>query len=275
MSAGRFFVAPAVLADHARVVLPPDVANQVRAVLRLRAGERVTLLDGMGMAYSVEVVEVSRDRVVGHVIAQAMVATEPHVQVSLYQGLLKAAKFEWIVQKGTEIGLSAIVPVQCQRSVVGADAVSAAKLARWRAIAAEAAEQSDRGRVPEVREPVRLEWPHPQGRDQSRPYTDVGRTFLSAQSVGASHGSPDSITLLAYEAGDEIPRQTIRDALAGMHPATVHLYIGPEGGFDPEEVAQAQAHGVQIVTLGPRILRAETAALVAVTLALDALGEMG
>jgi 16S rRNA (uracil1498-N3)-methyltransferase len=257
MSAGRFFVAPTVLGDPARVVLPLGAANQVRAVLRLRAGDRVTLLDGTGMAYTLELAEVSRERVVGRVVAQAMVTTEPRVPVILYQGLLKAAKFEWIVQKGTEIGLSAIVPVQCRRSVVGADAVSAAKLARWRAIAAEAAEQSDRGRVPAVRDPVALGWSaHP------TPQPPLHRS------------GEEEISILAYEAGDDMLRQTIRDALAGTTPTAIHLYIGPEGGFAPEEVAMALAHGVRIVTLGPRILRAETAALVAATLALDAVGEI-
>jgi 16S rRNA (uracil1498-N3)-methyltransferase len=287
MSAGRFFVAPDVLADPARVELPPAVANQVRAVLRLRSGDQITLLASDGIAHVVELTDVSRERVVGRDIAQATVATEPRVQVILYQGLLKAAKFEWIVQKGTEIGLSAIVPVQCRRSVVGADEVSAAKLARWRAIAAEAAEQSDRGRVPEVWEPIVLGWPHPQGAMHCDPTSvaapepgspsvvEAGENGGARFSAPASHAiAADALALLAYEAEGETPRRTIRDALAGSVPAVIHLYIGPEGGFAPEEVALAQAHGVRIVTLGPRILRAETAALVATTLALDAVGEM-
>ncbi len=247
MSAGRFFVAPEILADPARVELPVPVANQARSVLRLQAGDHVTLLDNTGMACDVELTHISSKQVIGRIIERVAISTEPRAQVILYQGLLKATKFEWIIQKATEIGLSAIVPVQCRRSIVGAGDVGAGKLVRWRAIATEAAEQSDRGRVPEVREPL---------------------VFAAALA-----GIPsDDVILLAY--GGEAPITT-RAAMA-LRPITtpVHLFIGPEGGFAPEEVELARGQSARIVTLGPRILRAETAALVAATLVLDALGEM-
>lgn len=258
MSAGRFFVTPDVLADPDRVALPAPIASQARHVLRLRAGDTLTLLDGTGMAYTIVLTEEGRDQVQGRVVARTLVATEPRHQVSLYQGLLKAAKFEWIVQKGTEIGLSAIVPVHCARSVVGADEVSAAKRARWRTIATEAAEQSDRGRVPEVRDPARF-------------------------AAALASLPPDAVALLAHEGGvvsgasrefNPPARNRNPFGLEVVHDATVHLFIGPEGGFTAEEVALAQEHGVRLVTLGPRILRAETAALVAATLVLAALGEL-
>lgn len=252
MSAGRFFVPPAVVAQPELIILPPDIAAQVRSVLRLRPGDVITLLDGTGSAYTVTLTEIGRASVVGQVTAHKQVATEPHTRIILYQGLLKAAKFEWVVQKGTEIGASAFVPVQCARTVAGLEDVSQSKLARWRAIATEAAEQSERGRVPEVHVPQRL------------------ADAFALETSGA-------VRLLAWEAaktGDG-HATTIARALRTADPsASVHLFIGPEGGFTPEEVAIARQHGVQIVTLGPRILRAETAALVALTLTLNALGEM-
>jgi 16S rRNA (uracil1498-N3)-methyltransferase len=249
MSAGRFFVAPAVLADPTQVVLPPEVANQARAVLRLRPGDTVTLLDGTGDAAEVRLTAISREAVVGQIISLGPVRTEPRTQLILYQGLLKAAKFEWIAQKGTELGIAALVPVLCARSVV--EAVSAAKLARWRTILTEAAEQSDRGRVPTLQTPMTL--------------TDALTTLPS----GAT-------TLLAYEdlARTTTPAPSIAQALQAS-PATVRIFIGPEGGFTSAEIALAQAQGVQLVTLGPRILRAETAAIVAMTLIMATLGEMG
>jgi 16S rRNA (uracil1498-N3)-methyltransferase len=282
MSAGRFFVAPEVLADPDRVALPAAVAFQARAVLRLRAGNILTLLDGSGAAYTLELSEVEREQVRGRVIARDQVATEPRYQITLYQGLLKAAKFEWIVQKGTEIGVGAFVPVRCTRSIAGAEEVSATKLARWRAIATEAAEQSDRGHVPAVREPVAfaaalaalpaaavalLAAPPPvpipieDGEGEIRRGAD--RNVHRQCAMNRAH------TVMSADG-----RSSIAAALAEARDGAIHLFVGPEGGFAPKEVARAQAQGVRLVTLGPRILRAETAALVAATLALAALGEM-
>ncbi len=269
MSAGRFFVAPAVLAEPERVLLPPAIANQARNVLRLRAGDTLTLLDGTGMAYTLALTEVGRDQVQGRIAARTLVASEPRRQVSLYQGLLKAAKFEWIIQKGTEIGLSTIVPVHCARSIVGADEVSAAKRARWRTIATEAAEQSDRGRVPEVREPVKFA--------DALAALPPDAVALLAHAGEVAHAGDVATGASLGLCGKHIAPARNRNpfGLEVVHDATVHLFIGPEGGFAPEEVALAQEHGVRLVTLGPRILRAETAALVAATLALAALGELG
>jgi 16S rRNA (uracil1498-N3)-methyltransferase len=243
MSAGRFFVPPAVLADPANVTLPPAVAAQVRTVLRLTAGDAITLLDGTGLAHRTELTAVTRDRITARVVATERPTTEPRVHLTLCVGLLKAAKFEWIVQKGTELGVSAFVPLQCARSV--SEAVSAAKLARWHVIATEAAEQSDRARVPEVQAPVGFR-----------------------ESLGR-----DGVRLIAGWAADQ-QGTTVRATLAGSEATAVNLWIGPEGGFAPEEMAAAQAAGLRPVILGPRVLRAETAAIVAATLALDALGEL-
>lgn len=249
MSAGRFFVAPIVPADPARVVLPADIASQARNVLRMQPGDTLTLLDGSGEAVRIVLTEVGRDAVVGQITSRAPVTTEPRVRLTLAVGLLKAAKFEWVVQKATELGISAILPVRFARSVV--EDVSLPKLARWRAIATEAAEQADRGCVPTILAPL--------------PFT------AALAKVGTGETA-----LLAYEdlAASTKPARTITQALAQPVP-TAYLFIGPEGGITPNEATLAQSQGVQLVTLGPRILRAETAALVATTLALAALGELG
>ncbi len=243
MSAGRFFVAPAVLADLARVTLPPQVAAQVRSVLRLTPGDTITLLDGSGAAHQVTLSEVGRERVTGHITATTHPATEPRAHVTLCVGLLKAAKFEWIVQKGTELGVSAFVPLLCARSV--AEAVSPAKLARWRTIATEAAEQSERTTIPAIH---------------------AMRSFADGL-------AGDGVRLIAATEGANAT--TIRAVLQGQSSEPIALYIGPEGGFSPAEMVMARDAGVRAITLGPRILRAETAAIVAATLALEALGELG
>lgn len=253
MSAGRFFVPPATLRDPERIMLPPEVAAQVRTVLRLRPGDTVTLLDGMGTAYTVRLIAVEREHVIGCVTASDGVTTEPYHRVILYQGLLKAAKFEWIVQKGTELGVAGIVPVHCARSVV--EDVSVTKLQRWRTIATEAAEQSERGCIPVIESPV---------------------TFAAALASLERDPEVGQCALLAWEGITTSPdAATITTLLRPAAVATIALFIGPEGGFTAEEVTRASECGVRLVTLGKRILRAETAAIAAITLALSALGEMG
>lgn len=252
MSAGRFFVAPAVLANPERIILPPACAAQVRTVLRLRPGATILLLDGTGAAAVVELTAVTAAQVVGRVVARPIVSTEPHHALTLHVGLLKAAKFEWVIQKGTEIGVAAFVPLICARATDGLADLSAAKLARWRTIATEAAEQSDRGVVPAVHAPRRL----------AEALTNPGTLRLVAYEA-AGDGA------LTIPAAVRVPR-----ALAGPAALAIDLFIGPEGGFDPAEIALAQTAGCAIVALGPRILRSETAAIVAAALTLATLGDL-
>jgi 16S rRNA (uracil1498-N3)-methyltransferase len=153
--------------------------------------------------------------------------------------LLTREKFEWVLQKCTEIGISRFVPVVTQRSLVQAMDLKPSKLERWQKIISEAAEQSRRGRIPELSEPMKL-----------------------AKAL-AQHGA--EVAMIPWE-GMEVASATavtIRSTLAGKTPQTIALFIGPEGGFAPEEIELAQRHNVQPITLGKRILRAETAAIVA------------
>lgn len=273
MSAGRFFVAPATLVDPTRIILPPDIASQVRAVLRLIVGDRITLLDGSGAAYAVELTELGRTQTVGRVIAVTHPSAEPRVALTLCVGLLKGPKFEWIVQKGTELGVAAFMPLRCGRSV--ADGSSAPKLERWRAIAAEAAEQADRTMTPTIHAP----------RSFAEGLQLDGMKLIAAPVTLAPDAQPlrsvaplpavPSESLPSHATAEETPRLTIRAALRDQQPTAVGVYIGPEGGLTPGEVAMARAAGALVVTLGPRILRAETAAIVAATLIMDALGELG
>jgi 16S rRNA (uracil1498-N3)-methyltransferase len=187
---------------------------------------------------------------------------EPRARVVLCQGMLKAAKLEWVLQKGTELGVSAFVPLSCERAARGLEELGGAKRARWRRILEEATEQCGRARVPELAEPRTL----PEA--------------LAALPAGA-------VALIPWEEERSTPlREALVDALerdagpaggpARRRPQApeVHLFIGPEGGFAPSEVALAQRHGATPVTLGPRILRAETAAIVALALVMDVCGEL-
>lgn len=238
----RFFVAPDSFAGD-RVVLPDQIAHQIRNVLRLRAGTAVVVLDNSGWEYEVLLRQVDRQQVVGEAVAKRPCPNEPSVQLTLYQALMKRDKFEWVLQKGTEIGVSHFVPLVTQRSLVQDVDIKEGKQLRWEKIITEAAEQSRRGCIPTLHPPQTL-----------------------AEALAAQPAQPG---LIAWE---EESRLTLRGALAGdERPSHISLFIGPEGGFASEEVAAAQAAGIQAVTLGKRILRAETAALVAAALVLHEL----
>jgi 16S rRNA (uracil1498-N3)-methyltransferase len=254
MPAGRFVVDPVMLASGTDSELPSEVAHQVRDVLRLGPGDLLTLLDGEGGEWPAVVTVVDRKRVRVRVGDPCKCPAEPQTRVVLCPALLKASKLEWVLQKGTELGVAAFAPIVCERGRGGED-LGAAKWARWRRILVEATEQCGRASVPSLAEdPVALE---------------DALTTLPSRAIG----------LMPWEGERAIPlRAALSTALAARDssaPPEVWLLIGPEGGFAEGEVALAQAHGVLPVTLGPRILRAETAAIVAAALALDVCGDLG
>lgn len=223
-----------------------DQAHQLRRVLRHEPGDRVLVLDNVGYAYEVELTTLARQWATGEIREKRPAAGEPTVHLTLYQALLKRDNFEWVLQKGTELGVSRFVPVFTRHSVI--TAVKPNKLARWCRVLAEAAEQCERGLIPRLAEPV--EW-------------DAALAEMDAD-----------LRLLPW--ADESVDISLAAALAGCEerPGRVALCIGPEGGWAPEEVDAGRAAGLQPVTLGPRILRAETAAIVATTLTMHQLGEL-
>lgn len=220
--------------------------HQLAHVLRAQPGMRIVLLDGRGRACLAEVTQIDRRQATGRVLALLPAPPEPAVQVTLYQCALKADKLEWVWQKATELGVARLAPVVSRRTVVRPVEALAKKEERWSAIVREAAEQSRRGALPTLLPPMRLD-----------------------EALRAAQGA----RLLPWEAAGDRPG--IGAALAQTQPAAVSLLIGPEGGLDADEVETAAAAGWQVVTLGPRILRAETAALAALTLVMQAAGELG
>nr|BBH94670.1 ribosomal RNA small subunit methyltransferase E [Thermogemmatispora argillosa] len=248
----RFFVPPELLIQTTtsrsatrRVMLPPAVAHQVRDVLRLPLDEHLLLLDNTGAEVEARIVHTGRSGVEVELLERREGSGEGCLRLVLYQGLLKSARFEWILEKGTELGISAFVPLRCQRSQVGLEAIGATKIQRWRRILQEAAEQCGRARIPELL-PVRNL-----------------RQALAELPADALIVMPwEQEKLLSMRAALRAHQEQVRAALL-KGPLTVALFIGPEGGLTPEEVALARERGALIVSLGPRILRAETAALVA------------
>ncbi|MBX3011933.1 MAG: 16S rRNA (uracil(1498)-N(3))-methyltransferase [Caldilineaceae bacterium] len=240
--------------EHAITVGQPldlrPLRHQLQVVLRLQAGAQLVLLDGTGRAFLTQVKLLSRHEIMGEVIVELPAPPEPVAQVTLYPCTLKADKFEWVLQKATELGVARVVPVISQRSIVRPAAAVLKKYERWHAILREAAEQCGRGRLPELGPP--LEWP-----------------AAIAQATG--------LRLLPWEA-EAASAPTIQSCLAPLQSASaapvISLLIGPEGGISAEEAAVAQSTGWQPVSLGPRILRAETAALASLVLVMTHVGEL-
>jgi 16S rRNA (uracil1498-N3)-methyltransferase len=236
----RFFLTESTLTLHRSVDLTP-LTHQLRTVLRLQPGEEIVLLDGQGNAYLTEIRELERGRAVGQILDRHPVAAEPRSFLSLYQCALKADKFEWVLQKGTEIGVSRFVPVISSRTVVRPAEKIRKKYARWQTIIREAAEQSGRGRLPDLADPL-----------------------LWDEAVKGATG----VRLLPWEETITAPvPATLADAFTAVEPyQDVSLLIGPEGGVSQDEANLAMDAGWRAISLGPRVLRAETAALVAATL---------
>ncbi len=234
----RFFVAPELVRQlHADITLPRELAHLLRDVLHLQVGEQIMLLDNSGDEILATIASVSKSAVGVQSLERRAGRSESPVRIILCQGLLKSARFEWILEKGTELGVSIFSPILCRRSMAGLEDAGISKMQRWQRIIQEAAEQSGRARLPELL-PIR---------PLMHALNDI---------------PPGSLALMPWE---EERAVTLRDALRdGMHQITVVLFIGPEGGLAADEVGLAQQHGVRAVSLGSRILRAETAALAAV-----------
>jgi 16S rRNA (uracil1498-N3)-methyltransferase len=217
-------------------------------VLRLRPGVRLLLLDGAGFEYPAELLDLQGDQAAVRVLDRRPAAGEPRLTLTLYAALLKGQHLEWVLQKGTELGVGAFVPMTTRRTVVRDTGRAHKKRARWERILREAAEQCRRGRVPALSDPLSFD-------DACRAAAaNHERAFLP-------HVQERGIGLA--------------EAAAGEPPARAALLIGPEGGFEQDEVQHAIDCGIQVVGLGPRTLRAETAALAAATILLDRWGELG
>lgn len=239
----RFFVAPEALAGDEVSIADQGLAHQIGRVLRLGPGARVLLLDGQGAACEVELTAVTRDGIRGLVRARAAAAGEPPLHLSVFIALIRPERFEWALQKCVELGAARLVPVICARALPG-DRTDERKLERWRRIVREAAEQSCRGVLPEVNAPL---------------------SFADACVQAAVAALP----LILWEREAPPLRELLR---RGPAPASLSLISGPEGGISESELTAASDHGIMPVSLGPRLLRAETAPVAAAAAIMYELG---
>jgi len=241
-----FFVASeAIVPPTVRITGP--LLQHLRASLRLQPGELLTVTDERGRRYRAEIAEVSIGTLIGRILDTTSAPPKTSPSIVLAQSLLKGEKMNWVIQKATELGVARIAPVLASHSVVRprADRIEH-QLARWQRIALEAAQQSERWSVPVIDEPATV--PHL----LSTSKTAAVKILLAERSDGASLSN-----LPLHNDGD------------------VWLLIGPEGGWEEAEFRHMREQGFVGVTLGPRILRAETAAIAALTILQSRLGELG
>ena len=241
------FVSPECI-DQQTIVVTGDVLVHLRDSLRITVGETLWLNSGQGAKFRVEITDVSKRAVTAHILETIQEPPRQTPRLILGQSLLKGEKMDWVIQKATELGMSEIVPIESQHSVVQlkADRVDH-QLARWQRIALEAAQQSEQWRIPTVAKPQSL-------------------------SVLLTRVATGMLTLMLVERRDGKSLQTVN--LPQDATGSILILIGPEGGWSQAEAQIAKQAGIQPITLGEHILRAETAAIATISILQSRLGTL-
>lgn len=217
------------LKDLKTFIPDPDDCHYLLQVLRMRQGEEFCVVDAEGTVYNAVITSVGKKELEAELISQQDTSHEMKAKITLYQSVSKGERMDLTIQKSVELGVTKIVPVLSDRCVVKLDGKSG-KSDRWQKIALEAARQSGRDIVPEVTEPVKF--------------------------ADAVKNCDEDIKIIPWE---EARDETLKDILSKTNEGSIAVFIGPEGGFDSSEADLAIANGIKPVTLGPRILRTETA----------------
>lgn len=222
------------------LVLDEEQSRHVSKSLRMNVGDMITVCDGAGSDYGCRIEAITKDAVTLEVCYKQTSDSEPDVKVSLYQGVPKGDKTEDIIQKCVELGVFEITPTLTKRSISRPDEKQAAKKQiRYNKIALEAAQQSGRGIVPKVNKMITLK-----------------------EAVASCTAD---LIILFYEGGGEPIKKILADFSKDKAPESIAIFIGPEGGFDPEEAELLTENGAISATLGKRILRTQTAPVAALT----------
>jgi len=245
----RFFVSQLDVVDDVQALIcSEDLVHQFTKVLRFGKGEQVILLDGKGKEFLVELQEFGSKKIIAKVLSQKKCETELPIKLVVAQALLKnMERFEWMLQKGTELGVGAFVPLisdRTERKVLG-------KIERLQRILKEAAEQSGRGKVSELLAERKFE----------KIFGEAGEKIIVV---------PHPAAKMKFS---EFCRKKLEKGVENFS-CEMWICVGPEGGFTDREIKLAEENGAVIVSLGSRILRAETVALVMATVVSEALGEV-
>lgn len=242
----RFFIDENFINGKNIVITGRDV-NHIQKSLRLNEFDTITLCDGKGMDYTVRITGTNKEQINTKILKIKESQTEPPVKISLFQCISKSDKMKYSIQKSVELGVVEIIPVLAERTVVKLNSrkIIKNKVERWKRIAEEAAKQCNRGVLPEIYEPV--------------PYNNaIGRA------------SEKDMSVIAYEHEKTKPGKINITSKT----RTVSVLIGPEGGFTYAEIKKALDYGLTSVSLGPRILRTETAGMVIISIIMYKMGDI-
>lgn len=245
----KFFVPKENVNVHQAVIEGEDVKH-IYKVLRLESGEEVSINNCNGEEYLGVIEEVNKSQVIVKIKEKLSVNNEASINVFLFQGLPKSTKMDLIVQKNCELGVREITPIITDRVVVKGEIGQFKKVDRWVRIALEAAKQSKRTIIPEVREPIEFDEALAELKDMD-------------------------LVIVPYENEKGYGVRKVVDSIDKGEVKNVGIVIGPEGGFEESEIEKLKNIGAFIVTLGPRILRTETAGFVAASLIMYELGDLG
>jgi 16S rRNA (uracil1498-N3)-methyltransferase len=258
----RFFLTPESIDVSTGVVTIRErgILNQMKSVLRLKQGDAIRVLDDRGMSYECVLLSLSAKEACARIRQTSAAYGDPQVSITVALPLLRGGRFEWALQKLTELGVRSIIPFTTSRSVVKPDkqrsgstevACEPEKLTRWRAIVREAAEQCERACVPSICEPV--SW----------------RELLARLTQ-----TTDIAFICAERSQAPLLSDLLHTLAAGIAPPQrVALVVGPEGGFTTQEIDYSLDSGLKAVSLGPRILRSETAAIFSLAQIITTLGD--
>ncbi|AAK79256.1 16S rRNA (uracil1498-N3)-methyltransferase [Clostridium acetobutylicum] len=245
----KFFVGAENICDNTAYIYGDDVKH-IYKVLRLKVGEKVSINDCNSHEFLGEIEQINKENVKVKIIENLDINNESPLNVYLYQGFPKAAKMDIIVQKNTELGIREIIPLITQRVVVKNEKSELKKVDRWNRIAFEAAKQSKRSVIPKVK--------------------DIA-SFNSA----IEELKEMDLVLVPYENQEKVGMKKVAAAIEKNKIKNVAIVIGPEGGFEETEIEELKKIGAYIITLGPRILRTETAGLVCTSLVMYELSDIG
>ncbi|MFB0526490.1 MAG: 16S rRNA (uracil(1498)-N(3))-methyltransferase [bacterium] len=254
----HFFVSSKDIKGN-KVLITGGEAKHIITVLRKREGDKIDIFDGYGNEFTVRILEIDRSaglpRVKAEIITKKRRETEPKLKITLFQSVPKGNRLDFVIQKSTEIGIAEIVPIITERTIVRLDCKKIKqKTLRWQRIAQESAKQSRRSAVPKV-----------------------GPVLDFSQALKEFSKRKPQMGVIAWETEERNHlREVLRSSVGGgISKLPLAIFIGPEGGFTPEEVEKAKRAGLRPVSLGPRILRSETAGLVVAIAALYESGDIG
>ncbi len=244
----RFIVDDSKISGRIITIENEDV-NHIKNVLRLNLEDNILICNGENKEYKVQIKSISNNIIKGLIIEENNLNTEPPIHITLYQSLPKSSKMDLIIQKTTELGVKKIVPIITKRTIVkiNSNKKEKKKIERWKKISREAVKQCKRGKVPQI--------------DRIVSFDEMINDLSEGENI-----------IVPYESENKVG---LKEILNDTNIDKINIVIGPEGGFEESEIDQLRNINAHIVSLGPRILRTETAGFTAISIVMYELGDIG